>query len=201
MLGGRLRLSRSPVAVLGTGMLVLVALALVWYGTMTAALALKASPDQVASLSGYRAAYDALAGLEPADITPHTRAIAGPAGLAALLVFGFLAFKELPRAHYVRQDLRVSEQQLGRLDVAPRVVERIGEVAAGGEPAVSASHARLAERELEVELALADPGEVAEALRGARRRALDAMAYHGLPVTTVNVTLTAYRRSPRKELQ
>lgn len=200
MLGGRVRLRRSPVAVLGTGVLVVVAFALAFYGAMAVALALKASPDQVASLSGYRAAYDFLAGLGPADISAHTRAIAGPAGLAALLVFGFLAFKQLPRAQYVRQGLRVSEQELGALDVEARVVERIGEAAAEAEPAVSASRARLAERELDVELALAGPDEVAEALRGAHRRTLDAMAYHGLPVTTVNVTLTAYRTS-RRELQ
>lgn len=201
MVGGRLRLTRSPIAVLGKGALVLVALGLAWYGAMTVALALKASPDQVASLSGYRVAYDYLAGLAPADVTSHTRAIAGPAGLVALLAFGFLAFKELPRARYVRQGLRMSEGELGTLDVEPRVVELIGEEAAEAEPTVSASRAHLAEGRLDVELSLGDPNEVAAALRGARRRALDAMAFNGIPVTTVNVTLTAYRRTHQRELQ
>lgn len=81
------------------------------------------------------------------------------------------------------------------------MVELIGQEAAEGEPAVSASRARLAQDTLDVELSLGDPDEVAAALRGARRRALDAMAFHGIPVTTVNVTLTAYRRTPQRELQ
>lgn len=198
-LAGRVRLHRSPIAVIGTIVLVLGALALAWYGAITAALALKASPDTIDSISGYRGAYRFLSDLGPGDITSHVRTIAGLAGLAALLLFGFLAYTQLPRARVVRQGLRLSEDDHGAVDVSPRVVETVGATAAAEEPAVSSSRARLADRELDVELTLGGaPDRAAEALRGARRRALDAMEVHGLPVSRVHVTLTGYRETTRE---
>ena len=94
MLRQRLRIGTSPFGVLGRIMLVLAALALVWYGAMLVLLAFKVSPHTVNQLSGYRSAYNYLVGLKPRDITADTRLIAGLAGLAGFLVFGYLAFKE-----------------------------------------------------------------------------------------------------------
>jgi hypothetical protein len=199
MLAGRLpvphgvRLSRSPLVVIGTAVLVLASLALAWYGAMAAALALKASPSTIDSLSGYQAAYRFLAGLGPSDITREVRTVAGLAGLAALLLFGFLVYKELPRGRIVRLALRIAEDDRGAVEVSPRVVEAVGATAAAEEPAVSASRARLADSDLELELALDDaPGTAADVLHAARRRALEAMEMHGLPVSRVHVTLTGY---------
>ena len=69
MVRQRLRIGSSPLALLGRIVLVLFALALVWYGAMLVLLAFKVSPHTVNQLSGYRSAYNYLAGLEPQDIT------------------------------------------------------------------------------------------------------------------------------------
>src|SRR5437763_519446 len=120
----RLRVGSSPLAPLGRIVLVLSALALVWYGAMLVLLALKVSPHTVNRLSGYRSAFNYLAGLQPHDITNDTRLIAGLAGLAGFLVFGYLAFKELPRPRLTRSELRLIDDDHGTVDVAPRAIER-----------------------------------------------------------------------------
>ena len=104
MLRQRLRTRTSPAALLGRVVVIVFALALVWYGLMTLLLALKVSPATVESISGYRTVYDELAGTSASDVRDSTtRLIVGLAGLAALLVFGFLALKEIPRPYLARR--------------------------------------------------------------------------------------------------
>src|ERR1700680_1209289 len=154
MLRQRVRIGTSPLALLGRIVLVLFALALVWYGAMLVMLAFKVSPHTVNQLSGYRSAYNYLAGLKPRDITDDTRLIAGLAGLAGFLVFGYLAFKEIPRPHRTRGELRLVDDERGAVDVAPRAIERAVEGAALERDDVQDAAARYATDELAVTISV-----------------------------------------------
>jgi hypothetical protein len=197
----RLRVGSSPLALLGRIVLVLFALALVWYGAMLVLLALKVSPHTVNELSGYRTAYNYLAGLQPHDITDGTRLIAGLAGLVGFVVFGYLAFKELPRPHLTRSELRLSEGERGTVDVAPRAIERAVEGAALERDDVEDAAARYSGDELSVNLSVTRASELPDILRAVRARAREQLLAHGLPALPVNVTLTGYHRTRRRELR
>ncbi len=200
MLRQRLRIGTSPFVLLGRIVLILAALALVWYGAMLALLALKVSPHTVNQLSGYRSAYDYLAGLKPRDITDDTRLIAGLAGLAGFLVFGYLAFKELPRPYLTRGELRLSDHERGVVDIAPRAIERAVEGAALEHDAVQDAAARYATDELTVNITVTRARELPEILRAVRATAREQLAAHGLPEFPVNVTVTGFQRTQRREL-
>jgi hypothetical protein len=192
----RLRIGTSPFVVLGRIVLVLAALALVWYGAMLVPLAFKVSPHTVNQLSGYRIAYDYLAGLKPRDMTADTRLIAGLAGLAGFLVFGYLAFKELPRPHLTRSELRLMDDERGVVDVAPRAIER----AALEYDAVQNAAARYATDELTVNISITRARALPDILRAVRAQAHEQLAVHGLPDLPVNVTATGFQRTQRREL-
>lgn len=200
MLRQRLRIRRSPLAYLGRALLVLFSLALVWYGLMLVLLSVKVSPDSVDAISGYRSAYDELADLTPQDITGQTRLIAGLAGLAAFLVFGYLALKELPRPYLARGDLRLAEDGRGVTEVEPRAIERVAEVVAGGQADVSSARARYGTDVLTLDVTVRRARGVPEALREAQRRVRAALDDHGLPALPVDVTLTGFDRQQRREL-
>jgi hypothetical protein len=200
MLRQRLRIGTSPLVLLGRIVLIVAALAIVWYGAMLVLLAFKVSPHTVNQLSGYRSAYDYLAGLKPRDITADTRLIAGLAGLAGFLVFGYLAFKEIPRPHLTRSDLRLEDDQRGVVDVAPRAIERAVEGAALEHDEVLEAAARYATDELTVNVTVARARELPEIVRAIRARARQQLVTHGLPELPVNVTLTGYQRTRRREL-
>jgi hypothetical protein len=196
----RLRIGTSPLVLLGRIVLVIFALALVWYGTMLVLLAFKVSPHTVNQLSGYRSAYNYLAGLKPRDITPNTRLIAGLAGLAGFLVFGYLAFKEIPRPYLARSALRLVDDDHGVVDVAPRAIERAVESSALELDAVREAAARYAGNELTVNISVTRARGLPDMLRSVRAQAQTQLAAHGLPELPVNVTLTAFERTRRREL-
>lgn len=200
MLRQRLRIGTSPFVLLGRIMLVLCALALVWYAAMLVLLAFKVSPHTVNQLSGYRSAYNYLAGLKPRDITADTRLIAGLAGLAGFLVFGYLAFKQLPRPYLTRSELRLLDDERGVVDVAPRAIERAVEGAALEHDAVQEAAARYATDELTVTISVTRARELPDLLRAVRARAHEQLVIHGLPELPVNVTLTGFERTRRREL-
>lgn len=200
MLRQRLRIGTSPLALLGRIVLVLFALALVWYGAMLVMLAFKVSPHTVNQLSGYRSAYNYLAGLKPRDITDDTRLIAGLAGFAGFLVFGYLAFKEIPRPYRTRGELRLVEHERGVVDVAPRAIERAVEGAALEGDDVHDAAARYAMDELTVTISVTRARELPDILRAVRAQAREQLAAHGLPELPVNVTLTGFERTRRREL-
>jgi hypothetical protein len=200
MLRQRLRIGTSPLVLVGRLVLVLVALALVWYGAMLVLLAFKVSPHTVNQLSGYRTAYNYLAGLKPRDITPDTRLIAGLAGLAGFLAFGYLAFKEIPRPYLTRSELRLLEDERGVVDVAPRAIERAVETAALERDDVQEAAARYATNELTLNVTVTRARELPDTVRAVRARAREQLATHGLPELPVNVTLTGYQRIRRREL-
>jgi hypothetical protein len=197
----RLRIGSSPVAVLGRIVLVLFALAFVWYGVMLVLLAFKVSPHTVNDLSGYRSAYNYLAGLQPHDITADTRLITGLAGLAGFLVFGYLALKEIPRPHLTRGELQLIDDEHGTVDVAPRAIERAVEGAALDRDDVQDAAARYASDQISVNLSVTRARELPDILRAVRAQAREQLLAHGLPLLPVNVNLTGYQRIRRRELQ
>jgi hypothetical protein len=197
----RVRLRRSPLELAGRLVLMLFALILVWYGAMLVLLALGVDPSAVNAISGYRDAFDELTAVDEADVTDGVRLVAGLGGLAAFLVFGYLALRHLPRPYLARSDLRLAEEDQGVTDVNPRAVERVAEVAAGDNPAVTSARGRLEDEKLVLELRARRARELADTLRDAQRRALTALERHQLPVRTVDVVLIGFERTTRRELE
>jgi len=201
MLRQRIRIRTSPRVYLARAVLILVSLGLAWYGLVLLALALKADPETVNDLSAYRSTYDYLAGLEPADITGQVRLIAGLAGLGAFLVFGFLVLKEIPRPYLARGELRLAEDERGVVDVNPRAIERVAEAAARENKTVGNAAARYGTEDLTLNVAVTHARDLPAALRDIRALAREQLERHGLPSVPVNVTVTGFERTTRRELR
>ena len=196
----RLRAHDSPLRFLGRVVLVLALLATLWYGAMLVALALKISPDAIDTISGYRTAFDFLADLDPDDVDGTMRLIAALSGVAALLVFGYLAWKEIPRPYLSRSDAALRTDGRGALAVEPRAIERAAEAAAGSHPWVSDARARYGDDEVTVEVSLDRTGDVAAELRAVQRQTRESLSRHGFPAMPVNVELAGFETKPRREL-
>jgi hypothetical protein len=192
---------RSPFVYLGLLLLVPVALALIWYGLMLVALAFKVSPQDVNAISGYRDAYEFLAGLEAPDVTRMIRLITALAGLAAFLIFGFLAWKLIPRPYLARGELTLSEDRRGTSTLEPRAVERAVEIAAREHSSVGDARARYGDDGIEVDVDLARAQDVPDTLREVQRGVREALQRHDLPEVPVSVTLTGLDRQRRRELE
>lgn len=190
----RIRTRSRALELAGRGLVVLVALALLWYGLMTLLLALKVAPGSVNSLSGYRSVYDALAGLGPGDAGGSTRAVAAAAGVLAFVVFGYLALQQVPRPYLARHALDLESDGRGSVTVAARAVERIAEQAALEDQAVDAALGRAGGEKLDLELELADPEHAVDSLRQVRAGVAAAVDRHGLPEQSVEVILAGYAR-------
>jgi hypothetical protein len=182
-------------------LVVIFALALVWAGAMLVLLAFKVAPDTVNGLSGYRTAYDYLAGLSPQDISASTRLVAAIGGLTACLVFGYLAWRAIPRPYLARSDLRLISDEHGSVDVDARAVERAAEIAALAHPAVSAARARYLTDDLALDISASRADALAATLQDVHQRARDSLARHQLPPLPVNVTLVRLERPNRRDLQ
>ena len=185
----------------GTVVLIVIGLGLIWYGLMVVLLAFKASPSFVNEVSGYRTAYDYLAGLNPSDITARVRLIAGLAGLATFILFAFLAWKQLPRPYLARSDLLLRDDARGTLIVEPRAVERAAETAAREHPAVSDSAGRYQVDGIAVSVHLRRGSDLAGTLRDVQSRVVATLKRHDLPPAPVSVTLTGFDRRHRRELK
>lgn len=173
---------------------------LLWYGLMVVLLAVKVSPHTVNSLSAYRALYDDAAELRRTDFTTLRRLIAGFAGLIAFLVFGYLAFKAWPRPYLARREIILEDDQHGTTNIEPRAIERIAELAAGGNPNVTATSGQLGDDELNVAITARRASSAAETLHDVHQRVRSELERHDLPGLPVNVTLTGYDRQTRREL-
>lgn len=196
----RLRGRDSPLAILGLLLLVPVALALIWYGAMLVALAFKVDPETVNTISGYRDVYDFLAGLVPADFTSTVRLITALGGLAAFLLFGLLALKQVPRPYLARGPLTLAGDERGTLTVEPRAVERAAEVAACAHPSVTDATGRYVENGIELEIDVKRAGDLPDTLREVQQRVGEALRQHDLPDGPVSVTLAGFD-SGRRELE
>lgn len=202
MLRQRVRARSFPLArVAADAVVVIFALTLVWGGAMLVLLAFKASPSTIDSLSGYRTAYDYLGRLEPRDIGASTRLIAAIGGMTACLIFGYLAWRAVPRPYLARTALRLTGDDRGTVDVNARAIERAAELAALEHPAVVAAHARYATDDLTVDISAKRADELAATLQDVHRRARDSLARHELPALPVNITLVRFERKNRRELQ
>ncbi len=195
----RIRARVSGAVFTGTFLLTVLGLGFIWYGLMVVLLACKASPSFVNDISGYRTAYDYFAGMEPSDITARVRLIAGLAGLAAFILFAFLAWKHVPRPYLARSDILLGEEQRGTLIVEPRAVERAAEAAAREHPAVSDSTGRYLDG-VAVSVHVRRGTDLAGTLRDVQSRVLDALERHDLPPLPVSVKLTGFDRRHRREL-
>lgn len=202
MLRQRVRARSFPVARAGAYAVVIIfALALAWGGAMLVLLALKVSPATVDGLSGYRTAYDQVASVGPQDISASTRLIAAIGGLTACLVFGFLAWRAVPRPYLARADLRLEGGERGTVDITARAIERAAEIAALDHPAVAAARARYATDDLTIAVSAGRADALAATLQDVHRRARDSLARHELPPVPVNITLVRFERKNRRELQ
>ena len=197
----RLHARTSRLASVGRIVLVLLSLALLWYGAMVVLLALDlASPGTVDRISGYRTAFDALAGLTPQDVDGPVRAIVAAAGVLAFLAFGWLALKEVPRPYLARQDVELEGSERGDVTVEARAVERAAEVAACQHPSVHAASGRYGTDALDLAVDVRRARGVADTLADVHDRVRRSLADHGLPAVPVNVSLTGLHRRQRREL-
>lgn len=183
----RVRVGRSGATVAGQVLVGLLALGVAYYGAMLALLALKVSPGTVETLSGYRAAYDALAGLREDDVTGTARLIAGLVGLAVALLCGWLALAQLPRPRLTRTELELRADDHGVVTLRPRAIERLAETAAAGEDGVREASARWERGSLTVALTVGRARGLPDVLHGARGAVAAAVERHGLPPAAVHV--------------
>ncbi len=192
---------RTPVFAYVVRLLTIVlGLALVWYGLMAMLLAIKVAPHTVNAISGYRSLYEDVAGLSPHNFTSAVRWIAGVAGFLAFLLFAALALQELPRPYLARGEVPLTEVETGATVIKPRAIERVAELAAHGNPEVASAAGRLGDGELNLSVGLRRAATAAEALRDVRTRVRAELGRHELPKLPVNVTLTDYDRTTRREL-
>jgi hypothetical protein len=192
---------RTPVlGHLVAALTIVLGLLLVWYGLMVVLLAVKVSPHTVNSLSAYRTLYDDAADLKRSDFTTLRRLIAGFAGLIAFLVFLYLAFKAWPRPYRARREVCLEDDVHGTTTVEPRAIERVAELAACGNPDVTAARGRLGDEQLSVGVDARRASLAAETLQDVHQRVRSELERHDLPSLPVNVTLTGYDRQTRREL-
>jgi hypothetical protein len=177
------------------------ALALVWGGAMLVLLAFKVSTGTVNGLSGYRTAYDYLAGLGPQDVSPNTRLVAAVGGLSACVIFGYLAWRLVPRPYLARTQLRLTDDVHGTVDVNARAIERAVELAALDHPAVTAAAARYATDDLTLHISASRADALADTLQDVHQRARESLVLHELPVLPVNITLVRFEPQNRRELR
>ena len=195
----RIRERPSVLMVVGRIVPLVLALGLVWYGLMLVLLALKVSPSTVNAISGYRTAFNYLSGLTPDDVDGGvTRAIIAGSGIAAFLVFGYLAVKQLPRPYLARRELPLAADEHGEVSVEPRAIERIAEVAASRHSAVTGARGRYSVDDLAVDVSVRRARDIATTLHDAQQRVADALQEHELPAMAVNITLTGYDRQRRE---
>ena len=195
----RIRERPSVLMVVGRIVPLVLALGLVWYGLMLVLLAVKVSPSTVNAISGYRTAFNYLSGLTPDDVDGGvTRAIIAGSGIAAFVVFGYLAVKQLPRPYLARRELPLTVDEHGEVSVEPRAIERIAEVAAGRHSAVTTARGRYSVDDLAVEVSVRRARDLATTLHDAQQRVADALEDHELPAMAVNITLTGYDRQRRE---
>ena len=197
----RVRARTSPLAFVGRALVALLALALIWGGVALALLALKVDAGAVNDVTGYRSVYDFFTGLGPGDFDGTTRLVLGLIGLAALVLFGYLAWKEIPRPYLARRDINLSRDERGDVVLEPRAVERLAEASALRQRGVTAASGRYGGDDLSVDVSVRRTNEPAEVLRGVHSAVYDAIEAHGVPTLPVNVTLTGFKQKTGRELR
>ena len=185
-----LRRLRADIVVLRL-LVSLLALALVFYGVMVVLVACKVSPHTVNGISAYRTVYDQLTAITARDITGRDRIIVAVAGVLCLIVFAPLAWRALPRPYLARGAVGLEDGPgPGHTELAPRAIERAGEVAAREHPQVDRVAGRYDTDTLELQVRLTDGADLPVTLRAIQQRVVEALRTQGMPARTVDVTLT-----------
>ena len=200
MIRQRINLRTPVLAYVVRALTLLLAVGFIFYGLMVVLLAAKVSPHTVNSISAYRTLYEDVAGLTARDFTTQVRLIAGAAGLIVFVVFVYLALQDLPRPYLARGDVDVQARDRGTTVIKPRAIERVAEIAARANDNVTGAAGRLGDRQLNLEVAMSRASLAAETLTDVRTRVLADLDRHQLPDLPVNVTLTGYDRTTRREL-
>jgi hypothetical protein len=201
MLRQRVRIEGSSVATtVGRLVVALLGLAIAWYGLMVLLLAFKVSPSFVNDISGYRTAFDYLAGLTPGDISSTDRLIVAGVALVLALIALFLIWRGLPRPHLARHEVTVTEGELGTTEIAPRAMERAVEAAALEHPAVVGARARLADDSIALAITARNASELVKTLHEVEHRAFASLERHQLELGRVDVTLAGFDSPNGREL-
>ncbi len=199
MMRQRVSLRAAPWGLLTRLLAIVFALALIYGGVMVALLAAKVSPHDINTISGYQTIYDDAATLRQSDFTTAVSLIAGFAGLIVFLIFAFLTLQSLPRPYFTRTKIDLPEDGRGVTTMRPRAMERVAEYAAQADPNIVSASGRLGEEELNLDVGVAVAAEAAQTLSAVRGRVAEQLQRHGLPHLPVNVTLTDYERSNRRD--
>lgn len=196
----RIHLRTPALAYLARSLTVLLAAILIWYGAMVVLLAVKVAPHTVNSISAYRTMYDFLAKLRESDFSTLRRLLAGFGGLVAFVLFVYLALQELPRPYLSRREVILSRGGSGLLTIEPRAIERLVEIAAACNGDARNPAAHLDGDSLTLNIGVSSARRAAETLSDVRRRAAADLARHELPDLRVNVTLTKFEPTTRRNL-
>ncbi|HEV2062104.1 MAG TPA: hypothetical protein VGR12_04560 [Solirubrobacteraceae bacterium] len=193
MLRQRIRIDRTTAVMIGQLVTLLVALAVLWYGLVLGLLATGAlDAGTAAAVTGYRAAYDSLAGIPADEVDGIVRLFTGLGGLLAFLLFGWLALKQVPRPRLARGELVLVQDDRGEVTLAPRAFERAVESAAIRHAAVTGARGRYGGREVSVDIEVSRPTEVPDTLREVQRHVHGALRRSELPDVPVHVTVTGF---------
>jgi hypothetical protein len=192
MIRQRVHLRSARVADTALKLLVsLLACAAIFYGAMVVLAAVKVSPHTINEISAYRTIDDTLTSIDADTITDRDRIIVAVAGVLCLLVFAPLAWRALPRPYLGRTGVALEDRsEPGHTEIAPRAVERAGELAARDHPLVADAAARYDTGTVDVrlDLELSDDDDLIATLHAVQRRVRDRLGEHGVPGARVDVT-------------
>ena len=176
-------LLRMLVSVLG--------LALVFYGAMVLLAALKLSPSTINQISGYRTVQHALESITAANISGQDRIIVAVAGVLCLIIFGWLAWRSLPRPYLARTRIALDQdQERGQTEIAPRALERAAQLIAHRDPHVTDARARSDQHAVEITVQLRDLDlDLLEPMQRIQGRVRDGLAEQGFPAVAIDLTL------------
>ncbi len=201
MLRQRIHVEGSSVSnTIGRFLAALLGAAIAWYGLMTMMLAFKVSPSFVNDISGYRTAFDYLAGLTPGDITSTDRLIIAGVALVLALIALFLLWRGLPRPRLARHEVKVTETELGSTEIQPRAMERAVETAALEHPAVVGARARLDDDGIALAITAGRSVDLVKTLHEVEDRAFESLDKHELELERVDVTLAGFDSPNGREL-
>ena len=197
----RVRVEGSSLATtVGRFLVALLGAAIAYYGLMLMMLAFKVSPSFVNDISGYRTAFDYLAGLTPGDISQTDRLVIAGAALVLASIALFLLWRGLPRPHLARHEVTITETDLGTTEIGPRAMERAVEAAALEHPAVVGARARLDDDGIALAVTAGRAVDLVKTLHEVEDRAFASLGRHQLELERVDVTLAGFDSPNGREL-
>jgi hypothetical protein len=117
------------------------------------------------------------------------------------VIFGYLAWRAVPRPYLARTDLRMPGDGRGGVEIKAHAIERAVEIAALDHPAVAGARARYATDDLTLHVSASHADALGAMLEDVHQRVRDSLARHELPALPVNITLVRLERPHRREQQ